>query len=47
MKAARESPNEPSMARMGSQCADSLIHHLPKIRVTTKAAKGSTGMSQM
>ena len=34
------------MARMGSQCADSLIHQLPKSRVTKKAARGRTGMSQ-
>jgi hypothetical protein len=34
------------MARMGSQCAAPLIHHFPKIRVMTNAAKGKTGMSQ-
>ncbi len=47
MKAAIDSPKEPAMARMGSQWADSLIHHLPKIRVMTNAASGRTGMSQM
>ena len=46
MNAAIDSPNEPSMARMGIQWADSLIHHLPKSRVMTKAASGRTGMSQ-
>ena len=46
-KAAMDSPNEPAMARMGSQCAASLIHHLPKMMVMMKAASGSTGMSQI
>ncbi len=46
-KAAMDSPNEPAMARMGSQCDSSLIYHLPKSRVIRKAARGRTGMSQM